>query len=52
MFMYYETFIQTFVYTVLCKKYLSVELADKKIIGAGRRSEYYRKYGNPNFGGK
>lgn len=26
--------------------------ADKKLPGAGRRSEYYRKHGNPNFGGQ
>lgn len=25
---------------------------DRKLDGAERKSEYYRKYGNPNFGGK
>jgi hypothetical protein len=27
-------------------------LADKKLPGAGKKSEYYRKYGNPSFGGE
>ena len=27
-------------------------VADVKQQGAGRRSQYYRKYGNPNFGGE
>jgi len=27
-------------------------VADVKQQGAGRRSRYYRKYGNPNFGGE
>lgn len=26
--------------------------ADKKQVNAEKRSEYYKKYGNPNFGGK
>ena len=47
-----EAIGQTSVSTVLCKKSLFVVLADKKVVGAGRQSEYYRKYGNPNFGGK
>ena len=31
---------------------LHVCVADVKKPGAGRHSQYYRKYGNPNFGGK
>jgi len=50
-------YVHVYVCVCLCLSvsvcvYLSVCVADVKQQGAGRRSQYYRKYGNPNFGGE
>lgn len=31
--------------------FVSLSPDDKKELGAARRSRYYMKYGNPNYGG-